>query len=183
MIGNYLRGRVPAVIDGATNAVDVLDVAKGHLLAGERGGPGERYVLGGHDVRWVALLERVAELSGVHHPVAVLPPQTAAVARAAESLGVPGLVRAEGLELMAQSWRYSSRKARGELGYRPRSLDRTLRDTIDWYLELIADGGLGSPPSPLSLASAGMRLANRTGLLGGVQAAERWAGRRLIIRS
>jgi dihydroflavonol-4-reductase len=183
MIGNYLRGRVPAVIDGETNVVDVLDVAKGHLLAAERGGPGERYVLGGHDVRWVELLERVAELSGVHHPLAVLPPEAAAVARAAETLRLPGLVRAEGLELMAQSWRYSSAKARRELGYRARSLDRTLRATIDWYLELIEAGGLsGGPPSPLSLAAAGMRLADRTGLLGGVKAAERWVGRRLVMR-
>ncbi len=40
---------------------------------------------------------------------------------------------------MAQNWRYSSAKARRELGYRARSLDRTLRDTIDWYRELPAD--------------------------------------------
>ena len=49
MIGNYLRGRLPAIVDGQTNAVDVRDVAKGHLLAAERGTPGERYVLGGRD--------------------------------------------------------------------------------------------------------------------------------------
>ncbi len=73
MIGNYLRGRLPAVVDAQTNVVDVRDVAKGHLLAAERGRPGERYVLGGHDVGWVELLERVAELSGVHHPLLVLP--------------------------------------------------------------------------------------------------------------
>ncbi len=44
---------------------------------------------------------------------------------------------------MAQNWRYSSRKARGELGYRSRGLDRTLGDTIDWYRELIESGALG----------------------------------------
>ena len=53
------------------------DVAKGHLLAAERGTPGERYVLGGHDVGWVELIERVGELSGVHHPLMVLPPEAA----------------------------------------------------------------------------------------------------------
>ena len=53
MIGNYLRGRLPAVVDAETNVVDVRDVAKGHLLAAERGRPGERYVLGGHDAGWV----------------------------------------------------------------------------------------------------------------------------------
>ncbi len=44
---------------------------------------------------------------------------------------------------MAQNWRYSSAKARRELGYRAAALDRTLRDTIDWYRELLDGGGLG----------------------------------------
>jgi len=183
MIGNYLRGRLPAVVDGETNAVDVRDVAKGHLRAAERGRPGERYVLGGHDVRWVELLERVAELSGVHHPLVVLPPETGALARAAEAIGLPGLVASEGVVLMAQNWRYSSAKARRELGYRARALDRTLTDTIDWYRELIDGGTLGGgSPSPLSLAAAGVRLAGRAGLLSGVQVAERYLGRRLVVR-
>ena len=63
---------------------------------------------------------------------------------------------------MAQNWRYSSRKARRELGYRARPLDRTLRDTIAWYRELIEGGRFGGgAPSPMSLAAAGVRLAGR----------------------
>jgi dihydroflavonol-4-reductase len=181
MIGNYLRGRLPAIVDGQTNAVDVRDVAKGHLLAAERGAPGERYVLGGHDLSWVELFERVARLSGVRHPLLVLPPETGGVARAAEALGLPGVIPAEGFVLMAQNWRYSSRKARRELGYRARPLDRTLGDTIDWYRELIDGGRLGGGrPSPLSLAAAGVRLAGRAGLLWGLRAAEERVGRRLV---
>lgn len=170
MIGSYLAGRLPAVVDAQTNVVDVRDVAKGHLLAAERGQPGERYVLGGHDTGWVELMGRVAELSGVHHPLLVLPP-------AAGEL--PWLVAGEGVALMAQNWRYSSAKARRELGYRARSLDRTLRDTIAWYQELPADG---RPPSPLSLAAAGVRLAGATGLLDALSLAERYVGRRLVLR-
>ncbi|MGH2804166.1 MAG: NAD-dependent epimerase/dehydratase family protein [Thermoleophilaceae bacterium] len=183
MIGNYLRGRLPAVVDGETNVVDVRDVARGHLRAAERGRPGERYVLGGHDARWVALLERVAEIAGVHHPLVVLPTESGTLARASEALGLPMLVASEGIVLMAQNWRYSSAKARRELGYRARPLDRTLTDTVDWYRELIDSGSLGGgPPSPLSLAAAGVRLAGRTGVLAGVQAAERYVGRRLVLR-
>jgi dihydroflavonol-4-reductase len=183
LIGNYLRGRLPAVVDGETNAVDVLDVARGHMKAAERGRAGERYVLGGHDVRWVELLERVAELSGVRHPLVVLPAEAAAATRAAKSLGLPTPGLSEGILLMAQNWRYSSAKARRELGYRARPLDRTLKDTIDWYLELMDRGTLGvARPSPMSLAAAGVRLAGRAGVLAGVQAAERWVGRRLVLR-
>ena len=181
MIGNYLRGRLPAVVDGETNVVDVRDVAKGHLRAAERGNPGERYVLGGHDIRWVELFERVAGLSGVTHPLLVLPREAGAVARAAEAAGLPSPISAEGLVLMAQNWRYSSAKARRELGYRARTLDRTLTDTIDWYRELIASGTLGGGrPSALSLAAAGLRAADRAGALGALRLAERYVGRRLV---
>jgi dihydroflavonol-4-reductase len=181
MIGNYLRGRLPAVVDGETNVVDVRDVAKGHLLAAERGTPGERYVLGGHDTGWVALFERVAELSGVRHPLLVLPREAGALARAAEAAGFPSPISAEGLVLMAQNWRYSSRKARRELGYRARGLERTLEDTIDWYLELIGSGALGGGrPSALSLAATGMRVAGRTGALALLRTAERYVGRRMV---
>ena len=180
-IGNYLRGRLPAVVDSHTNIVDVRDVATGHLRAAERGSPGQRYILGGHDIGWVELIERVAELSGVHHPLAVLPPELGGPARRGESLGLPLPISAEAIVLMAQNWRYSSRKARAELGYRPRKLDTTLRETIEWYLELIDSGVFGGGrPTPLSLAATGMRVAGRAGLLGSVRLAERYVGRRLV---
>jgi dihydroflavonol-4-reductase len=183
MVGNYMRGRLPAVVDTETNAVDVRDVARGHVRAAERGRPGERYVLGGHDLRWVDLIERVAELSGVHHPLVVIPAEAGAVARAVQAVGLPTPGLSEGIVLMSRNWRYSSAKARRELGHRARPLDRTLQDTIDWYRELIDGGSLGAGrPSPLSLAAAALRLAERAGMLGGVQAAERYLGRRLVLR-
>jgi dihydroflavonol-4-reductase len=181
MIGNYLRGRLPAVVDAQTNVVDVVDVAKGHLAAAEKGHPGERYVLGGNDVGWVELIEKVGDLSGVRHPLVVLPPEAAGLARLAETLRIPSPIAAEGLVLMAQNWRYSSRKARRELGYRPRTLAKTLRDTVEWYIELGENGAFdGGRPSPLSLAARGVQLADRARLLGGLRAAERYVGRRLV---
>jgi dihydroflavonol-4-reductase len=181
MIGNYLLGRLPAVVDGQTNAVDVRDAASGQVKAARRGKPGERYVLGGHDLAWVDLMERVAKLSGVRHPLVVWPTESSEIARAALVLGVPLPISPEGIVLMAQNWRYSSRKAKRELDYRVRPLDETLRDTIDWYQELIEQGVLGhEAPSPLSVTAVGVRIAGRTGLLAGLKRAERLAGRRLV---
>jgi dihydroflavonol-4-reductase len=119
------------VIAAPMNFVDVEDVAAGHLLAAERARPGERYMLGGHNTTWAALIDRVARLSRVHHPVLVLPREVARLARIRETLGLPGLLSAEGYALMAQDWRFSSAKAERELGYCSRSLERTLRATID----------------------------------------------------
>ena len=47
LVRTFLLGRVPVYVDGAASIVDVRDVAAGHLLADERGGNGERYILGG----------------------------------------------------------------------------------------------------------------------------------------
>jgi dihydroflavonol-4-reductase len=180
-IGNYLRGRLPGVVDGALNGVDVEDVATGHLLAAERGTPGERYVLGGENLTWVELLERVAKLSDVHHPVVVLPPGLATVARAREALGLPGPIAAEGYQLMGANWRVSSRKAERELGYRSRPLDDTLRATIAWYKGLISAGVFdGDRPSTLSALASSLRLASRLGATGALRLGERLAGRRLV---
>jgi dihydroflavonol-4-reductase len=181
IVGNYLLGRLPAVVDGGTSIVDVDDVAAGHLAAAERGAAGERYILGGVNLAWSELIDRIATLSGVHRPLAVLPVASAAVARAAASVGLPSPIAPEGIELMAQNWRCSSRKARRELGYSSRPLDQTLRETIDWYLELIDRGVFaGRRPSVLSLAATGLGAAGRLGLVDGVRGVERYTGRRFL---
>jgi dihydroflavonol-4-reductase len=180
-VANYLLGRLPGVVDGATNVVDVVDVAAGHAAAAERGRSGERYILGGYNVAWAELIDRLAALSGVHHPVVLLPRDVAALARVQEELRVPGPIAPEALILMAQNWRYSSRKAKRELGYRTRPLDRTLAETIEWCRELISSGAFADRGlSPLSVASAWLRGAERVGLGRGLRAAERWTGRRLV---
>lgn len=183
IIGNYLRGRLPAVVDGGSTMVDVRDVAAGHLAAADRGRPGERYVLGGHSTTWGHVLARVAELSGVHHPLFALPSNVGRLARGAEALRLPLAISAEAFVLMGQNWNYSSAKAERELGYTWRPLDDVLRDTIDWYRELL-DGGVldrGSR-SPLAVGAAGMRLVDRTGALRAADAVGRRVGLRLLAR-
>ena len=181
IVGNYLRGRLPAIVDGATNIVHVEDAALGHLLAAERGQPGERYILGGEYIAWVDLIELVAELSGIRHPVLVIPPDVAEAVAAAGSLSGGVLISPEAFALMAQDWRYSSEKAKRDLGYRPRGLKPTLRVTVEWYLDLLQSGALaGGRPSPMSLGSLGVRLAARVGALRVAHAVEGWTGRRFV---
>ena len=181
IVGSYLRGRLPAVLAAPMNFVDVEDVATGHLLAAERARPGERYILGGHNTTWPALIDRVAQLSNVHRPVMVLPREVAAFARIRETLGLPGMLSAEGYTLMAQDWRFSSAKARRELGYRPRGLDRTLRATISWYTDVIERRAFRrSHRSSLSTFAQASRIVSRLGLLEPVKLGQRLTGRRVI---
>jgi dihydroflavonol-4-reductase len=181
VVGNFLLGRLPAVVDGATNVVDVEDVAAGHLLAGDKGGAGQRYVLGGYNLSWVELIDRLAVASGVHRPLLVLPRSVGSLARVQGELRVPGPIAPEAFALMAQNWRASSAKAKRELGYKTRPLDATIRATVEWYADLIASGLVGRRSmSAMSAASAGMRVAERLGVVAGLRAAEGYVGRRLI---
>ncbi len=181
-VGNYLRGRLPAVIDAPMNFVDVEDVAAGHLRAADLGRPGERYILGGRNTTWPALIDRIAELSGIHHPVVVLPREIARVARVRDALGLPGPVAAEGYQLMAQEWRFSSEKARRELGYRTRPFEETLRSTIAWYLDLMARGAFdGARRSSLSVLAEGTRALSQLGLLAPIKLGQRLAGHHVIV--
>jgi len=180
-IGNYLRGRLPGVLDAPMNFVDVEDVALGQVLAAEHGRPGERYILGGVNFGWVQLIDRVAELSGVRDPIMVLPASVRRLISIREAIGLPGALSAEASNLMGQDWRFTSRKARDELGYTSRPLDDTLRATIGWYLELIAAGAFdGARVSGLSRWADSMRIASRLGLLTPLRVGQRVVGRRII---
>ena len=82
---------------------------------------------------------------------------------------------------MAQEWRFSSAKARRELGYRTRSLDETLRATIDWYVELMGRGAFdGAGRSSLSLMAQGTQTLDRIGGLIPLKLGQRLVGRRVI---
>lgn len=180
-VANYLLGRLPAVLDAGVTFCDAADVALGHIQAAERGRPGERYILGGTNSTWAELVDKLADLSGIRHPVVVLPSEVEHVARVREALGLPGFIAAEAFGLMAGNWTYSSRKAGHELGYAPRPLDHTLRETVDWYLDLAAAGAFdGRSSSALSIFSAALRAGDRLGALAPLRLAGRVAGRRFL---
>src|SRR3954469_24074107 len=180
-VGNYLRGRLPAVIDAPMNFVDAEDVASGHLLAAERGTPGERYILGGRNLTWPALVDRIAELSGEHYPVMILPREVSYVARVREALGLPGVMSNEGYELMGQQWSFTSRRAERQLVYRPRPIDETLQATIDWYRELIDAGAFDDArTSGLARMARVTRAAASIGLFRPPRLGQRIAGRRVV---
>jgi hypothetical protein len=113
--------------------------------------------------------------------VLVLPPEIASVARLREALGLRGPVSAEAYELMGKNWQFSSGKAMRELGYRPRPIEETLIEMIDWYRDLIEAGTFDDASgSALATMASGMRTARRIGLLRPVSVAQRIVGRRVV---
>jgi dihydroflavonol-4-reductase len=180
-VGNYLRRRLPGVLDAPMNFADVEDAAEGHLLAADKGRPGERYILGGENLGWAELIDHVAAVSGVHHPVLVLPPEMERVAQIREAMKLPAALPTEGYGLMSKDWRFSSEKAESELGYAPRPIDDTIRSTVEWYLELIEKGAFeDASRSSMSTIAGAVGRAGSLGLLYPIRIGQRLAGRRLL---
>jgi Nucleoside-diphosphate-sugar epimerases len=70
----YLQGKIHFYLDTGLNLIDVVDVAKGHLLAAKRGEPGARYILGHQNIYMLEILRNLQRLSGVAPPKTALPP-------------------------------------------------------------------------------------------------------------
>ena len=98
-----------------------------------------------------------------------------------EAMKLPSALPAEGFGLMSKDWRCSSEKAKRELGYTTRPLDETIRDTVDWYLELIAAGAFHDElRSGMSTIADGLGRAASLGLLHPIRIGQRLAGLRVI---
>ena len=60
VIVDFLKRKFPAYVDTGLNLVDVRECAQGHILAAEKGRRGERYILGGENLTFKQILERLA---------------------------------------------------------------------------------------------------------------------------
>lgn len=136
MVTDYLRGKLPACVRGGYDFVDVRDVAQGCLLALEKGRQGQCYILSNRHYEIREVLAMVRKLAGGRR-LAVLPHWMAKAALPAIRLHAKRTKRRPlftrySLYTLTSNDRFSHDKATAELGYRPRDLLHTLRDTIDW---------------------------------------------------
>ena len=133
-------GSMPAYVDTGLNIVHVDDVAAGHLLAYERGIPGERYILGGQDMTLREILGVISALVGRKPPRVRLPyPVVLPIAYVAEAYaqlsGRSGRITLEGVRMSRKRMFFSSTKAVRELGYTFRPPVEAFKDAIRWYRE------------------------------------------------
>ncbi|MCA9517210.1 MAG: NAD-dependent epimerase/dehydratase family protein [Myxococcales bacterium] len=136
---DILRGRQPAVVEGGFNAVDVRDVAVGHVLGALHGRSGQRYILGGENVTFADFGHRVAERAGVRGPRFTVPAEVMlAAGRVAEAVAdhvtrKPPMFTYRGAAYLAGRyvW-FSTAKAERELGYAPRPIDDAIAASVDF---------------------------------------------------
>ena len=139
--------KLPALVHGGFDWVDVRDVVAGMIHAGQVAPSGSSYVLSGHwrSVRDIA--DQVARLTGVPAPRMVVPLWMA-------YLGIPlmrilakiqkqePLYTRMSLDALSSHQLVNGDLARRELKIVPHSFEETIADTVDWF----ADNGYLEPP-------------------------------------
>jgi dihydroflavonol-4-reductase len=141
MLRRFLGGRVQLYLDFVVNLVDVRDVAKGLVLAMERGRIGHRYILGGESISLKSILQRLAAIRGCRN--LRLPVHGAVAERIAGLLELiadhvtrrPPSATSEGVRIALRATELSIEKAQRELGYAPQPIEPALRETIAQLME------------------------------------------------
>ena len=139
IVVDFLKRKFPAYVDTGLNLVDVIDCADGHLLAMEKGVPGERYILGGENLTLKQILDKLAAITGLPSPSIRMPYAVAYATGVVDTL-VTGKMRQREPRVTLDSVRMgrkkmfvTSAKAERELGWNPAPVDAALRRAVDWF--------------------------------------------------
>lgn len=148
--------KMPALVTGGFDWVDVRDVARGAVAAGEKGTAGERYILSGHWLPLKGLADMISEITGTPPPRFTLPLWLVRlgvpfVAIAGKLKGKSPLYTRFSLRALESNRNMSHEKASRELGYRPRPFRETIADTLQWFRD---NGRLPACPVRESVESA-----------------------------
>ncbi|MDV3220417.1 NAD-dependent epimerase/dehydratase family protein [Intrasporangium sp.] len=136
LVERVVAGRRPQVpsAGGRLTWAHVSDVARGHLLAMERGTSGETYMLAGDPATVGELLVHVGEAAGTKGPVLVPPGVLRLTARimtpVARLVPVPATYHPETIRAVLADYLGVRAKAERELGWHPRGIHEGVAQTV-----------------------------------------------------
>ena len=140
IVVDFLLKKFPAYVDTGLNLADVRDIARGHLLAMERGRDGERYILGGENMTLKQILDTLGELTGLPSPT-VCVPHFVALTAAVFDEAFNGYLRKrepratiETVQMGRKKMWVNSTKAEKELGYTHGPAKEALRRAAEWFV-------------------------------------------------
>ena len=139
VVRDYLNGKMPAFAGTAMNVVHVDDLAAGHIAALERGGRGRSYILGGENLPMRAILQALADYTGLPMPRLQVPLSLILAAGASSTLIQGRMLRREPLvpleaaRMSATSMIFSDERARTEIGHTARPAREAIRESARWF--------------------------------------------------
>ena len=140
IIVDFLKGRLPAYVETGLNWVHVRDVAIGHILAAEKGGLGQRYILGNGQGNWTMkeTLARLEKITGIRATKIKIPYWFALrVAEANEMIsfvtGRPPRAPLAGVRMAKYKMWFDPGKAVRELGLPQTPPEQAFADAVAWF--------------------------------------------------
>ncbi|MBX3459000.1 MAG: NAD-dependent epimerase/dehydratase family protein [Planctomycetes bacterium] len=148
---DFLLGKMPGYMETGLNVIDVQDCARGHILAAQKGKPGERYILSHENLQIRAIFETLAEVTGLPAPKFKVPKTVAIMAAAASEMkarftGKAPVIPLAGVRMALKPMWYDNTRALTELGLPTRPVRETLRRAAQWYVQ---HGYAPAPPKAL----------------------------------
>ena len=140
MILDYSRGKLPVRIRGGYDFVDVRDVAEGHIQALLKGPPGSKYILHGEWISVDDIMKEISFATGRPVPRLCLPPGLARFAAGAVTAysartGKKPPFNADSFNTLQGNSLVRTEKAEKELGFSPRPISRSIRDSVEWFIQ------------------------------------------------
>jgi dihydroflavonol-4-reductase len=140
IIVDFLNRNFPAYVDTGLNLVDVSEVARMHLVALDRGTPGDRYILGGENLTLKQILDRMSAITGLPSPTMKVPHAVAMVFAffdenfTGKLRGKVPRATVEAVRMGKKMMFASSAKAERELGFKVLPIYNALRSAIEWFI-------------------------------------------------
>ncbi|MGH2536163.1 MAG: NAD-dependent epimerase/dehydratase family protein [Candidatus Promineifilaceae bacterium] len=135
----FYEGRLPILPapDFSLTYAHVEDIAKGHILAAEKGRPGESYILAGPAIPMGEMVDFWAQITGkpaplVRVPAALLKPLAPIADALGRLLPFGEVISGEMIRVVQGGYNARADKARAELGWRPRSLHQGMQEVFAW---------------------------------------------------
>jgi len=134
------RGRIPALVRGGYDWVDVRDVVDGAIKAEQLAPRGGRYILSGHWHSVKEVAQFTSEVTGIPAPRFTVPIWLAELAQPimamlAQVNGSQPIYTRPMLNAMKSNHNISHARAAHDLGYLPRPFQQTIADTLNWFKE------------------------------------------------
>jgi dihydroflavonol-4-reductase len=141
IVVDFLKKKFPAYVDTGLNLVDVKECAHGHILALEKGRPGERYILGGENLTLKQILDKLSAITGLPSPTIRVPYIVALATGVVDELftghifGREPRATIDAVRVGRKKMFVTSAKAELELGWKLVAANEALRRAADWFRE------------------------------------------------